>query len=337
MQRRATQSGPEVDAARSAEFVGFANQWTPICFAADLKSALMPFRVAGVDVVAYRSARGVAVIADRCIHRGAALSAGVRTSAGCIQCPFHGWQFDGDGECVRVPWNEAHVRVRGRVPNLPACERDGLIWVYTSFGCQPSVGPFALAQYPDVRSVTEREQVWHANWMRIIENLLDPTHLPFVHSRTVGAPSIESLLRGAAITLRRRSSARAGFHVTWTVDGTPSPYDGLHWVPPNGWEHLVPGNDKFVAQHIWVVPIDGESSRVLMRTLRSSARFSPRRAQLELMDRIVLREDRIVIESQRPRDPIASGAHRLEVSVPTDNATLAFRRWCLTNLYGSAR
>lgn len=63
---------------------------------------------------------------------GAALSLGHVTAKGCLECPFHGWQYDGGGACVRVPLNVLPADRKGRrvVHSLPTrvtvhgCERN---------------------------------------------------------------------------------------------------------------------------------------------------------------------------------------------------------------------
>ena len=53
--------------------------------------------------VAFRDEEGAAhVLADTCVHRGSSLSAG-SVRDGCVICPYHGWQYGGDGKCVKVP------------------------------------------------------------------------------------------------------------------------------------------------------------------------------------------------------------------------------------------
>src|SRR5690242_4663465 len=89
----------------AAPFPGFAQQWTPLLFAHELGASLLPARLAGEDLVLFRGADGAPrALLDRCPHRGVALSLGTLVD-GCVECPFHGWRFDGDGRRVAVPLN----------------------------------------------------------------------------------------------------------------------------------------------------------------------------------------------------------------------------------------
>lgn len=60
----------------------------------------------GQQVAVFRGQDGKAYVVDAyCPHLGANLAVGGRVVGGCIECPFHGWQFRGqDGKCVKIPY-----------------------------------------------------------------------------------------------------------------------------------------------------------------------------------------------------------------------------------------
>lgn len=66
----------------------------------------------GEQVAVFRGHTGEAHVVDAyCPHLGANLAAGGRVLGDCIECPFHGWQFQGsDGKCVRIPYAEKGER-----------------------------------------------------------------------------------------------------------------------------------------------------------------------------------------------------------------------------------
>ncbi len=82
------------------------NQWYAILESNEIKSG----RSTGVTrmgekMVAWRNANGrLAVMADKCPHRGASLSPG-KIDQDCLQCPFHGFEYDSTGNCMQVPAN----------------------------------------------------------------------------------------------------------------------------------------------------------------------------------------------------------------------------------------
>ena len=88
-------------------------------------------RLLGENLVVWRAADGgIGALADRCAHRESPLSPG-KVKAGCIECPYHGWQYDASGGCVLVPSSGvgAPIPPKARVPAVNATERYGLVWL----------------------------------------------------------------------------------------------------------------------------------------------------------------------------------------------------------------
>ena len=85
--------------------------WYPIVRSEDLGDKPVKQKVLGVNLVAFRDKEGkAAVLSDTCVHRGGSLggnwSAGEnvpRIVDGCVVCPYHGWEFNRDGDCVNIP------------------------------------------------------------------------------------------------------------------------------------------------------------------------------------------------------------------------------------------
>lgn len=85
-----------------------------------LDTPLVLFRDAGDQVVA---------LEDRCPHRNVALSLGA-LEMGTVRCGYHGWRFDGRGQCVEAPTQLARAPLpTACVRRFEARERDGFVWV----------------------------------------------------------------------------------------------------------------------------------------------------------------------------------------------------------------
>lgn len=151
-------------------------------------TAKQPFAATVLEepLVLFRDAGGRATaLADRCLHRNAALSKGALFD-GCIGCPYHGWTYDSEGRLVVVPSEGPGRRPRdGRaVERFPTLERDGLVWVFMGTGSPSELRlPFSLPH--------AGERGWRSYMMLtpfeghvidLVENFMDVPHTAFVHS-----------------------------------------------------------------------------------------------------------------------------------------------------------
>ncbi len=300
-------------------FAGFQEVWTPVA-ASQALSRNEPLGVAigGTKVVVFRGAGGaVAALVDRCPHRGVALSLG-KVKNGCLECPFHGWRFDGDGATRHVPWNPDAKLARMHAHAVVAREHGGLIWVYTGARADegPYVPPALLA--PAVR-VTAESVVWKTHWTRAMENMLDWPHLPFVHAGTIG--------RG----MLRASDARMDVHwepTPWgatsriDIDGEPQKAR-LDFRWPNGMTLYIPITERVLVLQVACIPIDARATRLMLITGRDFLRAPLLDGLFHWQNRRIAIEDQAVVESSDPPEvPRASE----EASVRTDSLPLYFRK-----------
>ncbi|MES2288132.1 MAG: Rieske 2Fe-2S domain-containing protein [Pseudomonadota bacterium] len=161
-----------------------AEAWHPIAYAREIGARPVARMLMDRPVVVWRSADGLSVLEDRCPHRNVPLSGG-RIDAGVLSCPYHGWEFGGDGQLLRVPGSSECPATAARA--FPVIERAGLIW--TSFATEPAPFP----ELPAAISDPTRDCFWwrvdssQARIADAIENILDPMHSYFVHPGFVRA------------------------------------------------------------------------------------------------------------------------------------------------------
>jgi phenylpropionate dioxygenase-like ring-hydroxylating dioxygenase large terminal subunit len=168
-------------------------------------------RVLGDPVLVYRKTDGsIVALEDRCCHRAAPLSLG-RHEGDCVRCGYHGLRFDDTGRCVEVPGLDA-VPDGTCVRRYPVAVHNR--WVFVWMG-DARLADTALL--PDNFSCDD-SQWWYlpgylsydANWQLICDNLLDFSHLTWVHEATLGGstaiaqarPTIEPIPRGLKVTRR---------------------------------------------------------------------------------------------------------------------------------------
>lgn len=138
-------------------------------------------------LVLFRDGSGrVQCVPARCPHRGADLGDG-RVVNGVLECPYHGFRYDGSGACVAMPCEGSGAVPPKRLRLAPrvVLERNGFIWMYRGEG-EPESEPPWLGALPKTtaRSATA-ELVWNAPFARAMEGMMDIHHLPFAH-RNVG-------------------------------------------------------------------------------------------------------------------------------------------------------
>ena len=135
-----------------------------------------------------------------------------------LQCHYHGLRFDGSGKCVRVPGQE-HIPQNARVRTYPVVERYRWIWIWMgdpALADPAQICDFHWLEDPDWGAKPSYLHV-EANWQLVVDNLLDLTHLAFVHETTIGNMA---LVEHAAVKVQR---APSNVLVTrWIID-QPAP------------------------------------------------------------------------------------------------------------------
>ena len=146
-------------------------------------------------VLLYRDGTGqVIALEDRCCHRSAPLSAGKR-EGDCVRCMYHGLKFDPTGACIEIPGQD-RVPPKARVRRYPVVEKNRLIWIWMSdpeLANPNEVLDFFWHDSPEW-AMKPGYIHYQANYQLITDNLLDFTHLAWVHPNTLGSGS-EALLK----------------------------------------------------------------------------------------------------------------------------------------------
>ena len=165
----------------------FINFWYAAALASEV-TAEKPRRVKmlGQNFVLFRDTQGVArCVSDICVHRGASLASG-RIKGDTVECPYHGWKFDGSGTCTMIPslGVKGKPPARAKVDGYPTQEKYGLVFAF--LGDLPENERPPLMEIPewgqDGWRCINLEYRWTANWERSIEAGLDPAHAEFVHT-----------------------------------------------------------------------------------------------------------------------------------------------------------
>jgi len=299
--------------------------WQPVARVQDLAQGPQRAMLLGEALAVFLTESGKpAVVSDRCAHRGASLARG-KVIGGGIQCPYHGWEWDGDdGACTRIPALEDQRQIppRARIPAYPAREQWGLVWTVLE---EP------LAEPPEVPWFEpERWEIGHGEVFELpvgvgvaVENFRDVAHFAFVHQATMGAVAevVEPLpvqRDGIVVTMRRELRMGAEGDSSWG-----SLREGLtHAVAPN-----------LIAIRLWMT----KGERCLLHAARAASAtesvhywltgvsedFEPTLGEVIELEERVYAEDRAVLETIEPPElPLDA---ETDVSTLADRFTLAYR------------
>jgi phenylpropionate dioxygenase-like ring-hydroxylating dioxygenase large terminal subunit len=304
------------------------NIWTPVLSIAEIEQQPVAIELSGEKIVLFRNAHDeIAALLDRCPHRGAALSLGRVSENGCLECPYHGWTFDRDGACTHVPLNKpAEIKLaKLQVVSLPTRVIAGLVWVFMGQGEAPE------PQIPDsLMGSTESyfiyHEVWNAHWTRVVENLMDYAHLPYVHRTSFGGEIVKNATPAGSFVKFKITQTEHGvqfFNCLHSIDSDLAIEPGLasDWHQPNlvvlKFDEMETGAP--IRMHAFAIPINQGQTRYLL-AFQLLAPYAVEVAK-GFLPPIV--EDRIMIESQSGVIPTTMG----ECNVPSDQATMLFRRW----------
>lgn len=193
------ESGPEVRNAPAAGAalrdeipkLGLREYWYPAVAASKVrKRRPAPVRMLGERLIFFRDSKGeVAATSATCPHRGADMSHGKCHFRGTVSCPYHGWTFDGDGNCVAVlgegPSSTIPGKASARISAYPTRTVKGIVFVWMGSGEPAPIEedvPDHLFEHGTL--VQHSTRTWRCNWRPAVENLLD-AHVFYLHRNSL--------------------------------------------------------------------------------------------------------------------------------------------------------
>ncbi len=282
--------------------------WYPV-FPINLLTDRNPqqFMLLGEKIVVWLDNQGnPAAVKDKCCHRSAQLSLG-KVTEGCIECPYHGWRFDGAGICTHVPQLQAGMISPSYKVIAYACtKRYGYAWVCLG---EPiyDIPDIPEAKDAKFRLIPEFYEPWKCAGLRVMENEFDTAHPTFVHTTTFGSeehpiPDKMELaesewgidfwttlgvtnpqLQQENTKLEQSKTVRT-MHMTWYMPFTAQLRIGYS----NGLVHVVVNT---------AVPIDDSTSQIVQFCLRNDTEAEAKAENIIAFDRAVTLEDKLILET----------------------------------------
>lgn len=186
------------------------------------ESKLFSRKVLGEPIMVYRTEAGdLVALEDKCCHRHAPLSVG-RREGDCVRCGYHGLKFDAHGQCVEVPGMD-RVPPKARVKSYPVVCRNKWVSVWMGDPAQAN-----LQMLPDNFSCEHPDWVnipgylhYETPYLLICDNLLDFSHLSYVHAKTLGGSTAIALAR--PVVERVEANGQRGIKVSRHIHDVPAP------------------------------------------------------------------------------------------------------------------
>jgi phenylpropionate dioxygenase-like ring-hydroxylating dioxygenase large terminal subunit len=301
--------------------------WHPIVWSKEVTDKPIAAKLLDQPLVLWRADGKIAAFYDLCIHRGTPLSLG-SVCDGQIVCPYHGWRYAGDGRCTSIPSLPPGREIPGkaRARTFHVQERHGLIWVcldeprqdIPEFPAEIDDPTFVWAPYTS-------EGQWRANAARMIENLADFSHFPWVHPGILGDPAQAECL---PITL---TETQGGFQ--YEID---TPVNKLR--PDRASKQLYtvilpfmviiqrrqPGGVERHTNIYLCTPVSSKETK-FYRLAGRNYRDEKSDDELNARHRRIFEQDKRIVESQRPEELPLDLAEELHLRGP-DTPAVEYRR-----------
>ena len=251
----------------------WTEQWWPISYLQDLDHQRPNrFTLLERDLVIWwdRMEDCWRVFPDVCPHRLVPLSEGRINEAGQLECPYHGWSFDGEGQCRLIPQaleNTQPDSRRSRCASLPTASAQGLLFVW--MGAPDSADPRqlplvpALEENPDSWTVQDTFRDLPMDAVTLLENVLDVSHVPFTHHKTVGKRE-----NAAPVEATITAEDASGFKAYWEEGprrGKLGAQSTTFLAPQLMWHDLTAKGFGRILTVVYAVPIRRGECRLFAR------------------------------------------------------------------------
>ncbi len=169
------------------------NAWYVAARTEELQDGPSAHTILGENIVLYRGADGrPAALADACPHKKLPLSMG-RLKGNHIECGYHGMVLDGGGQCVHIP-SQTTIPKKATVRAYPLAEKFGFVWIWmgdANKADETSILEIDNFDNPEWGKTGGDSMVLNTSYLNITDNLLDPSHVAWVHRSSFAADGCE--------------------------------------------------------------------------------------------------------------------------------------------------
>ncbi len=322
--------------------LAYRNCWYPVAFIRDLaRESITPFSLYDEDFILLRDHAGtLSCLRDRCPHRAAKLSTG-KLDQGVIECQYHGWQFDLNGACVKIPQLDRHAQMpqSACVEHFRVVALQGLVWFWHGEREQAHVAAIPAIPAIDSGDTYTVDYIVDLPYDQgyLIENVIDVAHIHIAHHGIRGGGN-RALALPLEFTVEENSVAgiKARFKSIGLPDNADNPLKTaqVEFVAPNLVHYTSVYKDSALSSGLalYSLPLGRHRCRLLYR--KYSNFFSPRERRkprwLEHHNQnTILQQDMAIIIGQHQAIESSNlELNKLWLPLKTsDQLVLAYRRW----------
>ena len=319
----------------------FFQHWYPLSPIEDLDPQRpTPVTILGINLVIWKSQSSgtFRVFLNQCPHRLAPLSEGrIDEDTGNLMCSYHGWQFDKQGVCTRIPQADNPNLLGKNKANLcaiafPSRQENDLLWFWADPQSVEQAERTPLPLSPQIDA--SQGFVWSSmvrdleyDWQILIENVADPSHVPFAHHGIQGdrrqARPIPLTITQSTVDLIE-ATTDVPFKTTITFE------------PPCRLEYTIAfSQEKQVGLITYCIPTTPGRSRIVAQFSRNFAqslnRFIPRWWDHIQNRNLILDGDMILLNQQeyllQQKQKTESWKTAYQLPTSADRLVIEFRQW----------
>lgn len=332
----------------TAETPFIHNAWYVIGESAELGRTPLARTVLGESIVLFRTEAGLAVaLQNRCCHRSFPLSHG-RLEGDTLICGYHGLRYDTTGRCVEIPMQKS-VPSSVKVRSYCTAERGPFVWIWMGDAASADLAAIPHQEWMDHPEWDTRSGYLHVkgSYVYLHENLLDLSHLSFLHASTFGTPEyarapVETRITDEDIQVWRHVQCKLP-----PIYAEPLGWTGARALRSSGSQFIAPG--LHVNTGMFRNLDRPESGQVTLPTVKVAQVITPETPRsthywtllarnfaggdakigdfMLTQQLAAFREDVFAIERITELQNLEANHPFQEISLPTDKAGVVMRRW----------
>lgn len=315
----------------------YINFWYPMATTEEVGEKPIKVRCLEQDFVVFRGDDGAAkCLSNTCVHRGGSLSGG-KLHGNLIACPYHGWQYTGEGECKKIPslGKDAKIPGRTRIDAYPVEERHGIVFAF--LGDLPEEERPPIIPVPEEGQEGWRPTLLHfnitGNYERSIENGIDPAHNEYVHDTHGFSGEDEDYNVGELRDVPTEWGH--GFWHTFQAPPLPPQLRELrekpgdlevgtgHHGPNQVWTYIHPSPEFYFHQYLFERPIDEGHTCIYLLCMRNCMLDPDQDDVMNERNLYVVKQDVVIIENLHP--VVTPDTNTKEFMTPSDKCIVMYR------------